>query len=284
MKREKRLIDERREQIVDLVKQNGMISIEELALQFDTSAMTIRRDIRELEQEGILVRNYGGLITLQSDAQRTAGSAASDPAAGESASPIEDSAADPAVRDLQAAQTGIARFAATLLSKGEMVFANSCSTAIEMLRYISQPDVRVCTNYAAIAADAQRLPCEIELTGGQLDKESGALCGNDTYRSIAQRHAAKAFIGLYGIASDGTISVHDPAQIAINEMMISHSREYFILADHSKAGKLGTYVVDAAGKKGTVLTDPMADPEVLEKLRSQGFHVIVVDDEGEIVA
>ena len=95
-------------------------------------------------------------------------------------------------------------------------------------------------------------------------------------RNLLMVHARKAFIGCTGISPNGELLCGIPTELGINETMLSHSDRYFILADHTKVGVIGTYASLHLEKMGTVITDELAPAAVVEQLRYIGMEVIQV--------
>ena len=95
-------------------------------------------------------------------------------------------------------------------------------------------------------------------------------------RNLMEVRADKAFLGCTGISPDGEILCGIPAELGINEAMIAHADEYFILADFTKVGKTSAYASFHLEKKGTVITDALAPEEVVAQLRAAGMKVVQV--------
>ena len=95
-------------------------------------------------------------------------------------------------------------------------------------------------------------------------------------RNLLTMRADKAFIGCSGISPNGEILCDIPTELGVNETMIGHAKEYFILADHTKVGKAGTYASFSLETAGCIVTDEKAPPEVLERLRMLDMKVIQV--------
>lgn len=95
-------------------------------------------------------------------------------------------------------------------------------------------------------------------------------------RQKVKVQAGKAFMGCTGISPDGEILCGIPTELGINETMISHAREYYILADHTKIGKTSTYASCSLEKTGTIITDELAPAHIVEQLRTIGMTVIQV--------
>lgn len=251
MKRDRQSVNERHSKILNLLRERHEIKVDELAEIFDVSLMTIRRDLQNLEDRGLISRFYGG-ATVEQRVGHSAGG------------------------DMGMYRTLISRYAAGLVSDGDSLFINGSATALGMLPYVNRKNVHVFTNNGL--AVSQNLSSEIQLTlsGGIPGGKNAILTGDCAMRNLLTVFAAKAFIGCTGISPNGEILCCIPTELSINETMISHSREYFILADHTKVGVASNYASWHLERMGTVITDELAPADVVEQLRFIGMKVIQV--------
>ena len=252
MKRGRQLIDARRAKMLSMIRDRQTIKVEELAAYFHVSLMTVRRDLQALEDKGVVGRFYGGA---------SAGPAAPPPPAGD---------------DVFFSRRLIGRYAASLVPDGETLFINGSATALSMLHFMDGKTVHVFTNNAFAAGRAFSPGVEITLSGGLLRGRRSILTGDCAMRNLLMMQAGKAFLGCAGISPEGEILCNIPTELGINETMIGHAYEYYILADYTKVGKTGTYASFSLEKPGTVITDEKAPAHVVERLRSIGMTVVQV--------
>lgn len=252
MKRGRQSVNARRAQMLAMIRERQTIKVEELAGIFNVSLMTVRRDLQALEDSGQIGRFYGG--------------AAVDP----------DAVADAGPDDVALCRRLIARYAASLVWDGDYVFINGSGTALKLLDYVGEKTVHVFTNNGAAVGGALPPGVEVTLSGGSLRGRSHIMTGDCAMRNLLMMQAEKAFLGCTGISPDGEILCGIPSELGINETMISHAYEYYILADFTKVGKAGTYASFSLEKPGTVITDENAPQSVVEHLRSVGMTVVQV--------
>ena len=258
MKQSRQAVDTRRANILTLIRERKRIRVEELAALYGVSLMTIRRDLQALEDQGKIGRYYGGASVdpgLASEAEK-------DPIA--------------VYRHM------ISRCAAGLTEPGDRLFINGSNTALDVLDYLDHTPVSVFTNNAR--ATDRRFPSGVEVTlsGGDLRQPGHVMTGDCAMRNLLMARADKAFLGCTGISPDGDILCGIPTELGINETMIAHANRYFILADHTKIGKSGTYASFSLENAGTLITDAQADRHILDRLRDRGMQVIQVGrSEGE---
>ena len=250
MKQDRQTIDARRAKILSLIRQYQKMKVEELAAVFGVSLMTIRRDLQTLEEAGLIGRFYGG--------------ASVDPEA-----PLPQDEVS-FYREL------ISRKAASLVKSGECLFINGSTTALAMLDYLEHTPVSVFTNNGLAIGRAFPDGVEVTISGGLLRKQGHIMTGDGAMRNLLMTRTDKAFLGCSGISPDGEILCGIPAELGVNETMIRHAAQYYILADHTKVGKAGTYASFSLETAGTIITDERAPDTVLDRLRSLGMKVIQV--------
>lgn len=252
MKRDRQSVNDRHTKILSLLRERKEIKVDELAQIFGVSLMTIRRDLQHLEDRGLVSRFYGGAVAEQK--------------------PPSPQEAD----QVKLYQELIGRYAATLVSDGDNIFINGSKTALGMLDYMGTKRVRVFTNNGLVCVRKYPAHLHITLSGGDVRGQNGILAGDCAMRNLLMEQAGKAFIGCTGISPNGELLCGIPTELAINETMMSHSNQYYILADHTKIGVVGTYASLHLEKMGTVITDEMAPAMVIEQLRFIGMTVIQV--------
>ena len=250
MKQGRQTVDTRRSRILSMIREREKIRVEELAALFHVSLMTIRRDLQALEAQGLIGRFYGG-ASVDPYAVALSGKGT--------------------VSDCRRA---ISRRAAQFVENGDRLFINGSSTALDMLDYVNREDVEVFTNNGLAINRAFPSGVEVTLSGGSLRSQGHIMTGDCAMRNLLMMRAEKAFIGCSGISPVGEILCDIPTELGINETMISHAYQYYILADHTKVGKAGTYASFSLETPGTIITDDQAPASVLNQLRSLGMKVI----------
>lgn len=252
MKKDRQSVNTRHAKMLSLIRERQEIKVDELAELFGVSLMTVRRDLQALEDKGLINRFYGGAAVEQ----RFSSSGDKD--------------------EVTLYRQLIARHAASLLLDGDYIFINGSSTALNLLDYIDEKTVHVFTNNGLAVNRKFPAGALITLSGGSIRGMGHIMTGDCAMRNLLMTQAEKAFIGCTGISPDGEILCGIPTELGINETMISHAYEYYILADHTKIGKTSTYASCSLEKPGTVITDELAPADVLEQLKAIGMNVIQV--------
>lgn len=256
MKNSRNAVDDRQMQILDMVRDRREVKVEELANTFGISLMTVRRDLKLLEDKKKLVRTHGGAISLDKASQLISQS-----------------------EKISLCRESISKFAAQYVDDGDSLFINGSRTALNMLRYVENKKVTVVTNNCWGIGEKYPQGVTMHYTGGEV--RSNIMIGEYVMRNLLSMSADKTFLGCAAVYEDGEFRYDIPTEIGINEAMISHTRKgLYILADHTKImtreSRESVYGSCTYECECTLITDRHADTAVLERLRKRDINVIVV--------
>lgn len=256
MKKEKQYVDNRRQQIMHILHEDGEVRVENLADHLNISLLTVRRDLQYLEEQNQLVRFYGGAKLVER--QETA---------------LE-------IDDIQLYRELITKYAATLVQDEDSLFINTSSNALQMLKYIVKKNVNVITNNGRAIQMKHGSGVHVILTGGELRHPKEAMVGDFALRNLQTVYAKKAFIGCSGISPMIGMTTEIANEVNINELMINHAtQEVYILADHTKIGKNSSFISCSVDKIKHLITDEKAPRDILEQFEEQGVKVHIVKKE-----
>ncbi|WP_241562026.1 DeoR/GlpR family DNA-binding transcription regulator [Streptomyces hoynatensis] len=201
-----------------MVRANGAVSLRELARVVQTSEVTVRRDVRALEAEGLLDRRHGGAV-LPGGFTR------------ESGFPQRATAAT-------AEKTAIAEYAAGLVREGEAIVVGAGTTTQELARRLARvPGLTVVTNSLLVAqalAHANRV--EVVMTGGTLRGSNYALVGSGAEQSLLGLRVSRAFLSGAGLTADRGLSTSNMLAASVDRALVRAAAEVIVLADHTKLG------------------------------------------------
>ncbi|MER5738699.1 DeoR/GlpR family DNA-binding transcription regulator [Streptomyces sp. NPDC002262] len=209
---------ERRQLILEMVRANGAVSLRELARVVQTSEVTVRRDVRALEAEGLLDRRHGGAV-LPGGFTR------------ESGFPQKSHLAT-------AEKTAIADVAASLVEEGEAIVVGAGTTTQELARRLARvPGLTVVTNSLLVAqalAHANRV--EVVMTGGTLRGSNYALVGSGAEQSLQGLRVSRAFLSGSGLTAERGLSTSNMLSASVDRALVQAAAEVVVLADHTKLG------------------------------------------------
>lgn len=252
MKREKSIVESRRKALLDTIRENPDIKVEELAEKFQVSAITIRRDLQYLEDQKKLVRFYGGATVITEKET------------------IEDEVA--MYRRL------IAEYAASLVQDGDSIFINTSSNALMTIEYMQQKkNISIITNNGkAIYVDRPN-GVEVFLTGGELRYPKETMVGEFAERNLQNVYAKKSFIGCSGISVSAGMTTEIANEVNLNKLMLGHTlKDAYILVDHTKIGKNRSFRTCSLNKITNIITDEKAPKEEVNEMRKMGIKVHIV--------
>lgn len=250
----------RQRRIAELVAEQGEVTVAELADQFEVSGMTIRRDLRELEQQGLVERTHGGAM----------------PPSGAAA------ALEPPLKERfdheSHAKRRIGRAVADFIADGETVFIGSGTTTLEIAKALS-PERRltVVTNALTIVNALAPMPAlELVVAGGILRREEMSLIGHLTEEALRDIRVDKVVMGMRGVHPEhGLTSDHLP-ELQTDRAILRTGGEVVIAADHTKLGHIAASRMAPVTAASRLVTDQAAPAGIVTKLRQAEIEVILV--------
>jgi DeoR family transcriptional regulator, fructose operon transcriptional repressor len=239
---------QRREAVLAQVRARGAVSADELSRGFNVSVETIRLDLRDLRDQGLLNRVHGGAT----------------------------SPARPSSEGSFAARSGlhharkraIAALAASLVAAEETIVIDSGTTALQVARALPASfRGRVLTNSVPAAVElSSRSDIELLLCGGQVRPGDGACSGDHAEAFFASFYTGKAFLGAGGVHPEAGLTDYYPTETAIRRTIAAHSAATYVLADSSKLGVIAVHRVLALDRLTAVITDDEENPSALAEL------------------
>lgn len=251
-----RLPVDRRLYILDRIAAQGSVRMQELADELGTSVMTIRRDVKRLEEDGFLRRSHGGAT----------------------AHVMLDVEMGPNGLALQhmAEKRAIAHQAAGLIEPRDVLFLGIGTTVAQFARHIpANRGITVVTYSLTIASLLGSKPgVRVVSTGGTVDPSDLAQVGPLAEAVLNRYFATKAFIGAGGVHVEAGITDYSDAQADLNRVIVERAERAYVLADASKLGMRAFAQVCPLAQVTALVTDDGAEPTLLEALHSQGVDVL----------
>ena len=205
----------RQQEILELARSQGKVSVDDLAERFDVTVQTIRRDLAELTQSGRLARVHGGAIL---------------------ASGVVNIVYEERRRLNESGKQAIALACAAAIPDGASVFMNIGTTTEAVARaMLNHKNLLIVTNNVNIANSlAANQSAEIILTGGTLRRSDGGLVGGLTADMIKQFKFDVSVLGCSAIDEDGELLDYDGQEILVSKTALQRSRRVMVVADHYK--------------------------------------------------
>jgi len=254
------LTEQRRRNVLDLVDQEGQVTVADLVKRFSISAVTIRSDLDALASIGAVVRSHGGAVRILEATQ------------------------DYPLRTKETLhreeKIRIGRAAAELIQPGETVILDSGTTTAEIARHLKKmktPSVTVITNALNIAVELADLPgFSVIMIGGLLRPLACSFVGPHAEAMLNEFHADRLFLAVDGFDLENGPSTPDVLEAQLNNVMIRSAREVNVVTDFSKLGRRSVSRIGPYDKIQRLITDKRAPQEFTAGLRKRGIQVIEV--------
>lgn len=249
--------EERLRVIMKKLEQENRVLINDLSRFFNTTPVTIRKDLDTLESQGLLKRTHGGAILQKSLFH------------GLKLNEKEKLNAEEKKR--------IADEAVKLISKGDVVILDSGSTTTQLARNMkSLKDVTVITTAVNIALELATSDLEIILTGGTLRKDSSALVGPLAEFTLNKISADLLFHGVDGVDYEIGLTTPDIIEANTSNVMMQRAGENILLVDSSKFGRRSLGVICQIKDIDKIITTKQMEKREIKKLNNLGVEVVIV--------
>ncbi|MCB2209842.1 DeoR/GlpR family DNA-binding transcription regulator [bacterium] len=253
------LADERRTQILKKLNENRYVQVSDLATEFDVTTVTIRRDLDEMEEDGLCIRKRGGAIRVNPGVSM------------EMPYNIKQ-------HEMVDAKERIAQQALEFIEDGDTIILDAGSTTYALALLLNtKVQVTVVTNDLKIAVKLAENPAiNLICTGGTARTSVYSLQGSVAESFIKDIKVDKTFLGADAIHLDGVISNVNIEEVAIKKAMIMAADQTILMTDSSKFGKSGFYKVCDLIEADVIITDDGISDEVMEMIKTQSIKAIIV--------
>ncbi|MFZ5272734.1 DNA-binding transcriptional regulator YciT [Enterobacter asburiae] len=246
-------MNSRQQLILQMVIDQGRVSVVDLAKTTGVSEVTIRQDLNRLEKQSYLRRAHGYAVPLDSDDVETR------------------------MMNNYALKRELAEFAASLVNNGETVFIeNGSSNALLARTLADQKDVTIITVSSYIAHLLKETRCEVILLGGIYQKKSESMVGPLTRQYVQQVHFSKAFIGIDGWQPETGFTGRDMMRSDVVNAVLEKECEAIVLTDSSKFGAVHPYTMGPVSRFSRVITDERLSDAHRNKLEDDGLIVNII--------
>jgi DeoR family transcriptional regulator, fructose operon transcriptional repressor len=249
--------EERKQTILKLLKERRRLTVPDLTSLFEASGTTIRRYLNDLEKNGKLIRTHGGAICM-------------DEATFEE--PFESKGGHRI-----AEKRTIAMEARKLINDGDVIMLGGGTTVLELARLLHDlKSLVVITD--SIPAAAELYPhkgIEVQICGGTIRETTGVVTGPASERFVDELFAQKAFIGADSLSLDYGLTTPNSYEAQVERQLMRHASAVYVLADHSKMGRVTLARQAALAELHCVITDGKSDAAFLRGLQAAGVAVIV---------
>ncbi len=249
---QKRNTQQRRRAIIDLLTDQGEVQVEQLASHFSTSEVTIRKDLAALEDNGLLLRKFGGAVPMPKEASELADAA------------------------LSKRKQAIGALAATLIGDHQRIIIDSGSTTASLLPHLNHKrGLVVMTNSLQVANSLLELENEPHLlmTGGTWDKQSHSFQGQMAEQILSAYNFDMAFMGAAGLDLDkGTTTFNELTQLT--QSMAKVASKVVVMAESEKLQRRIPNIELAWSQIDVLITDDQLDDDSRARIEQHGVVVM----------
>jgi DeoR family transcriptional regulator of aga operon/DeoR family fructose operon transcriptional repressor len=250
----------RHRRILQLLENEGNVKVDNLSERFEVSLVTIRKDLAELEEQGLLQRTYGGAVYSHRSRFNV--------------SFLEKLQIEAPRKD------AIAQFALNYIHEGDTIILDAGSTTLSLARALQGKlrSLYVITNSIPAALELSRAGYEILLIGGQVRNHSLALIGPVAVKTLESFHADRAFLGTSGITLSHGHSTPNPLDAEVKQAMMRSADETYVLTDSSKFGHACLASFAQLTEVHFTLTDSGIPAEFREAFEKRGIGLRLLDE------
>lgn len=247
--------EERQEKIAEALKAKSSIKVNELSNIFNVSESTIRRDLQDMEEQGLLTRTHGGAVSIKKTNF--------EPTFKEK----EDEKQDEKVL--------IGTIAASMVEDEDTIILDSGTTTLEIARHLKAKNITVITNSIDIASElSSRNDIELIVTGGTLRVTTRAMVGNITESILKNFRVDKAFIGSNGISVEEGITTPNFPEAQTKKAMMNVANKVMIVADSSKFNQVSFSVICPIRAVTAIITSSDLETDIIKDFEEAGVKII----------
>lgn len=240
-----------------LLRERGILRVEELAAELGVSPATVRRDLAALESAGDVRRIHGGAVAPEARDEE----------------PLFDDKTSMAAQEKQR----IAEAALTLIRPRDIVYLDGGSTVLALARLLTaHTQLTVVTNSLRVAQVFSSGGPRMILTGGELRLLSQTFVGPLTRAVLDQMHMDLAFMGTIGVSAAAGLTTTDPGEAFTKEQALSRAARAVLLADSSKFGKTSFVRFGTVRSLSTVISDKRLPSAERKAFQRAGVDVTLV--------
>lgn len=255
-------ISVRQVKVLEQINQKGLIRVSELAEAFNVSEMTIRRDLTELETNGLIRRTHGGAVSAR----------------GRSYEPPL------AIRSLkcQEIKARLGKYAAGMVAEGNSVALDVGSTIWHLAKNLTDiTNITIVTPSILIASlFFDNASVRLILPGGIVRPGEMSMIGEFAIRNLELLYVDQLFLGVGGIEFDAGLTEYNVDDSQIKKQMIKNAKEVVLVADSSKFGRIAFTKISPLTAIHHLIADELPPPPLFHALQKAGviIHVIGIDE------
>lgn len=251
------LIQKRRDDICELLKEKNILLISELSSILNISKATIRRDLDILAKEKRIIRTYGGAI-IQS---------------------TKDYEPPYMIRSLKMIEEkrAIGKLAASLISESSLIFIDVGTTLLELAKNLpTDKNISVVTNWLPIAEKlGEKMFSNLFLFGGKVNCREMSIIGNYPLQLLDNFNIKICFIGVGGVSIEHGLTDYTFEEIEMKKRVIQRAKKIIVLADHKKFGRLAPIKICDLSDIDIIITSEGLEEQYKKNIERLGIKLLI---------
>lgn len=246
---------DRLERIRQAIRLDKKVIVTDLSIQFGVAPETIRRDLEKLEEEGLVVRTYGGAVLNQAE-------------------PIEK------IDFLKRSQTNvdekriIGSLVAEMIPLNASIGCDASSTVMEALKCLSdREDILILTNSVKVVREMDQSRFGILLTGGRVNRQSYSMQGGVARSTIQEYHLDLVLISCKGMSIEGGVFDSHELEADVKKTLLERGHKAILLADHTKLGRVAFMKLTELDSIDVIVTDRKPSDEWMRLFQRNQIEV-----------
>jgi DeoR family deoxyribose operon repressor len=248
--------------IITLLLQKETMAVTEIAKILNVSGMTIRRDLQDLENDGLVKRTHGG-ATIKNPQP-----------------PFNDlyRVSEQTEKNVPE-KSKIGMKAASFVKPNETIFFDSGTTTPFIVKFLDKnlPLTALCYTFQTAAEFYYRENTNLILSGGYFNRDSNVFHSREGCNLIKNNRADKAFISAAGIDESLGLTTYFYFEADIKKAMIASAKQIILVADSSKFGKISISYFASLSDVQTIITDDGLSDNYREILNNLGIDLVIAD-------
>jgi DeoR family fructose operon transcriptional repressor len=246
--------EERWQSILSALEKHKTVTVQFLSQELGVSPVTVRKDLSELEEKGLLKRTHGGAIRV-------------------------DLLFEPAYEEKATANLAqkeqIAREAVAEIKPGEIIFLDAGTTTMAIARALpAGMEITVATNALNIAQELINKGLRTIIIGGEIRKTMAAV-GPDTVATLSKYYFNRLFLGTNGFSLKEGLTTPSPAEAEVKAAMLRQSQYKYLVSDSSKYSHISFAKFGELRDLNAVITDPGIPKEARQEIEDLGLRLIL---------
>ncbi len=251
---------ERRRYILDALKRNGRVAVNELSEAVNVSAVTIRQDLKALEDEGLLQRTHGGAVEVQL----------------KTSSEIRELSFDIRRNKQTAEKQAIGKAAAALVETGSAIALDASTTIASLVPALRHFDsLTIVTNNLMVpelVLNTSKI--DLHIIGGRLRRDSYSLIGNP--EAVPDMNLKIGFFSAWGISPEAGLTEVNEGEMHMKQALMARCTTKVVLVDSSKWGRVAPYTYAVPSDINLIITTDRAPSALLTQFIDTRIQIVTL--------